>query len=398
MRDLGIITSTAQLSETIQLVRRSPWCALDTEFMREKTYFPQLCLIQIATAELIFCIDPLAVRDISPLADLLADPAVEKVIHSATQDIEVLLLGTGVIPKPVFDTQIAASLLGYGDQMSYAQLVARLLALEIDKSQSRTDWSRRPMSPEQLQYARDDVRHLAALYPILRSELETRQRLGWMQEEIEPALQPENYRPSPRNAWLRVSGHRRLRSQELAVLRELAAWRELEAGNRNRPRRWIMSDDSLLRIARLASETTSLLQQGTGWDDRLTQQCAEAIIAAVQEAKRIPPDAWPEPAPTRKLTAEQETRLASAVQTLNEIAQREHVCSERLASRRDVVTWLFPPEHPSQNARETALERPSRLCCGWRAELTKDLLLESYPTLRSEANPDNPSMPGPEQT
>ena len=375
MRDLGIITRNARLRDCIHQVRQNPWCAIDTEFMREKTYFPQLCLIQIATEDLIFCVDPLAVEDLDPLADMLADGSVEKVIHSATQDIEVLLLRTGVIPKPLFDTQIAASLLGHGDQMSYAQLVARLLALEIDKSQSRTDWSRRPMSPEQLRYAKDDVRHLAALYPILRSELESRQRLDWMREEIESTLQPENYRSSPKNAWLRVSGHRRLRPKELVVLRELAAWREQEAAQRDRPRRWIMSDDWLLRIARLSPETASSLQIGTGWDERLMRQYGEAIVSAVSVAKRTPPDSWPEATPPGRLAADQETQLALAIKALNEVAERAQICPERLASRRDVIKWLFPSEHPDSTTREPTQERRSRLCSGWRAELTRNLEL-----------------------
>lgn len=373
MHDLGVITDTVQLDAEIKTVEQSDWCALDTEFMREKTYFPQLCLIQIATSERIFCVDPLAIENLGPMARLLTNVTVEKVLHSATQDIEVLLLATGVVPQPIFDSQVAASLLGFGEQMSYAQLVARTLELEIDKSQSRTDWSQRPMSLEQLRYAKDDVRHLAALYPTLRSELTRLGRLRWLEEELQPSLDPKQYRISPEDAWQRVSGHRRLRPPELIILQELAAWREIEASQRNRPRKWVVGDDILLRLAQHPPGTLEALQTVTRWDDRLLLRLGDIILEIVRKAREIPCDRWPESTPRQKLSAEQEKQLTQTIETLNAFAKSENICPERLASRRDVASWLFPSAPPLKSGSSLGHERPSRLSYGWRAELIHDL-------------------------
>jgi ribonuclease D len=193
MHDHGLIESRAELEGLLDAIAGSPWVAMDTEFMREKTYFPQLCLIQLATPDHIACIDPVAIQDIGPLNALLHDPKVLKVFHAASQDLEVLYLLTGKVPVPVFDTQVAASLLGHGEQIGYANLVHAVLQHELDKTQTRTDWLRRPLNAEQLRYARDDVRYLVQIYLRLREELETLGRLGWLQPEMDALTRPELY-------------------------------------------------------------------------------------------------------------------------------------------------------------------------------------------------------------
>ncbi len=245
-----LIETPAQLETLCRRLRQSPWLALDTEFHRERTYRPTLCLLQVAVPGLCACIDTLRLGDLTPLLEILHDPARTKVFHSAVQDLEVLY-GLDETPlRPLFDTQVAAPLLGYRDQLGYGDLVAALLGIRLTKSQTRTDWRRRPLSPEQLAYAADDVVYLARLYPLMRDALRERGRLDWLDEDFERLSDPARYRPDPEAAWLRFKNGRFLPPAQQAALRLLAAWRERRAEAENRPRGWILRDDLLLAIAR----------------------------------------------------------------------------------------------------------------------------------------------------
>ena len=242
------IITTAQLQAFCDRLTTVPFIAVDTEFMRETTYWPKLCLIQVAGPTDAAVIDPLAEGlDLSPLLALLADPAIEKVFHAARQDIEIFN-NLGVIPQPLFDTQIAGMAAGFGEQVAYDALVRQMLRIDLDKSSRFTDWARRPLSDAQLDYALADVTHLASLYPTLRERLEKAGRLNWVQEEMAQLVDPALYDVEPENAWKRLKP-RKHAAKYLAVLRGVAAWRERTAQLRDQPRGRILKDDAIDEIA-----------------------------------------------------------------------------------------------------------------------------------------------------
>ncbi len=250
----------AALAEALDAWSKAPWVALDTEFVRETTYFPKLCLIQASDGVHAACIDTLALTppQLQPLFDTLAGSTADKVFHSASQDLEIFVQLTGDCPRPLFDTQTAAALLGDGDQLGYAALVEKRLGIKLDKSLTRTDWSRRPLSVAELSYAVDDVRYLAELYPLLLEELERRGRLAWLREDCARATNPARYQTLPEQAWRRLKGFTRLAPAARPIAATLAAWREQTAQQRDRPRKWILEDDAIYRIAERAP--TSIAQ------------------------------------------------------------------------------------------------------------------------------------------
>jgi ribonuclease D len=242
------ITTTTELRAFCDRLKGEAFIAVDTEFMRETTYWPILCLIQVAGQAASATIDPMAEGiDLAPLLELLADPNIEKVFHAARQDVEIFN-NLGVIPRPLFDTQIAGMAAGFGEQVAYEALVRQMLKIAVDKSSRFTDWARRPLSAAQLDYALADVTHLAALYPILREQLEKNGRLAWVKEEMAALTDPALYDVDPENAWRRLKP-RKFTPKYLAVLRAVAAWRERTAQTRDQPRGPILKDDAIDEIA-----------------------------------------------------------------------------------------------------------------------------------------------------
>ena len=242
------ITSNAELDEFCARVRDQPFIAVDTEFMRETTYWPKLCLIQAAAPNASAVIDPLADGlDLAPFLKIMADPKIEKVFHAARQDVEIFN-NLGVLPAPLFDTQIAGMAAGFGEQIAYDAIVRQMLKIDIDKSSRFTDWSRRPLSEAQLDYALADVTHLADIYPLLRSRLEREGRLAWVEEEMADLIDPSNYDMEPANAWKRLKP-RRHTPKYLAVFRAVAAWRERTAQTRDQPRGRILKDEAIDEVA-----------------------------------------------------------------------------------------------------------------------------------------------------
>ncbi|HKT31712.1 MAG TPA: ribonuclease D, partial [Gammaproteobacteria bacterium] len=201
------------------------WLALDTEFMRERTYYPKLCLVQVATPQVVACVDVLAVQSLDPLLAVLDDARILKVLHSARQDLEIFFNLNGRVPAPLFDTQLAASFAGFPDQAGYATVVQGVLGVNLEKSHTRADWTRRPLPPAVRQYAADDVRYLRGIYPRLKQKLESQQRLDWMQAETARLTDPATYRPDPDGAWQKLRGLQRLKPRQLAAAKTLAAWR-----------------------------------------------------------------------------------------------------------------------------------------------------------------------------
>ena len=256
---MTIVDTNEALENLVAELERAPYVALDTEFMRDQTYWPKLCLIQVAAAGIEAIVDPLASGlDLTSFYRLLRAPVL-KVLHAARQDIEIFCIQGGVIPDPLFDTQIAAMVCGFGESASYETLARRLAHAEIDKSARFTDWSRRPLTKRQLEYALADVTHLRVVYEALARQLERTGRAGWVEEEIAALQQPSLYRLDPATAWKRLKP-RTTNKRFLTILATIAAWREREAQSRDLPRSRVLKDEVLLEIAAHPPETAQALE------------------------------------------------------------------------------------------------------------------------------------------
>jgi ribonuclease D len=332
---------------------------LDTEFLRERTYRAQLCLVQVATADEALCIDPLALADLAPFARVLAADGVLKVMHASRQDLEVLLPVAG-LPRPVFDTQIAASLTGLPAQVGYAEAVRRFLGPTLDKSHTRTDWSRRPLSAEQLEYALDDVRYLLPLAARLQEELDRLGRLEWLHEELATLADLRALTVAPEDAWLRLRGLRALDPARERLARALAAWRERLALEHNRPRGWILDDavlrDIVLQVPRTASALAEIPQMPPG----LVKRRSAELLGCIEDAQVPQP---PPPLPGRQRPDPLRTALIKKLSGISQEAARElNLVPEVLATRRDL-------EQLADGRRDGALLR------GWRRAVLGERLL-----------------------
>lgn len=290
------ISDTTGLAAFCARLKGEPYITVDTEFMRERTYWPQLCLVQIAGAEEAWAIDPLAPGiDLSPLFELMADESVLKVFHAARQDVEIFLHLTGSIPRPLFDTQVAAMVCGFGDSVSYETLATQLARARIDKSLRFTDWAARPLSERQLGYALSDVTHLRLVYEKLKKRLDHDGRAAWLVEEMTLLADPHTYLVEPDEAWRRLKP-RSSSGRFLAVLKELAAWREREAQERNLPRQRVIRDESLMEIAAQAPTTGDGLARTRGLSKGVAEgRHGQMILEAVNRALATPESLWPAP-------------------------------------------------------------------------------------------------------
>jgi ribonuclease D len=288
------ITTTGKLADACARMARHPFVTVDTEFLRESTYYPQLCVAQMASTDEAIVVDALAHgMDLAPFFALMADENVVKVFHAARQDIEICWHEAGLIPRPIVDTQVAAMVLGYGDSISYDQLVARITGDSLDKSYRFTDWTRRPLSEAQLAYAISDVTHLRDVYLKLSADLDARGRIDWMREEMKVLTSPDTYRFEPEHAWERMKTRVR-KPKELAILMEVTAWREREAQERDVPRGRVLKDDAIGDITVQAPTTIerlgSLRSMPRGFE---RSKWGEAIVAAVRRGLARDPKTLP---------------------------------------------------------------------------------------------------------
>jgi ribonuclease D len=286
---MKIISDTQSLRDACELLAKSDYVAVDTEFLRETTFWPQLCLIQLSGPDLDAIVDPLVPGlELQPFFELMADTSVTKVFHAARQDIEIIFNRGGLIPHPIFDTQVAAMVCGFGDSASYDTLVQKIKNVQLDKSSRFTDWSHRPLSEKQLDYAIADVTHLRDVYLHLKGELERENRTEWLTEEMSVLESRETYDLHPENAWMRLK--MRIRKPiELAILQQLAAWREREARNRDVPRGRVLKDDAIFEIAQQQPKDTDALARlrtiPKGFE---RSQSGAAILSSVNAALAIP--------------------------------------------------------------------------------------------------------------
>jgi ribonuclease D len=351
-------TAPALAALSTQLARQSR-IGLDTEFLRERTYRAQLCLVQVAAGDEAQCVDPLALGDLAPLAQVLAAEGVLKIMHASRQDLEVLLPVAG-LTRPVFDTQIAASLTGLPAQVGYAEAVRRFLGRELSKSHTRTDWSRRPLSPEQVEYALDDVRYLLPLAARLEEELERLGRLAWLGEELVTLADIRALSVAPEDAWLRLKGLRPLDPARERLARALAAWRERSALEHNRPRGWILEDSVLreivLQVPRTLGALAAIPQMPAGLVKRRGAELLECV--AIAQVPQPPPGlpGRPRPDPVRGALVKKLSSISQAV------ARELNLVPEVLATRRDL-------EQLADGRRDGVLLR------GWRRAIVGERLL-----------------------
>ncbi len=302
---MNMITANAELEAFCVQLSGQPFIAVDTEFMRETTYWPKLCLIQAAGPLASAVIDPLADGlDLAPFLKLMADATIEKVFHAARQDVEIFN-NLGVLPKPLFDTQVAGMAAGFGEQIAYDAIVRQMLHIDIDKSSRFTDWSRRPLSQAQLDYALADVTHLADIYPKLKERLRREGRLGWVEDEMADLIDPANYDLSPENAWKRLKP-RRHTGKYLAVFKAVAAWRERTAQTRDQPRGRIVKDDAIDEVATQApTDADALNRLRSVPKGYAASRYGPELLAAVREGladpeAHAPPTERPKPAPSNQ--------------------------------------------------------------------------------------------------
>ncbi len=329
------ITDDAALAAAGARLAGAPRLALDTEFMRERTYYAELAFVQLADADGVALIDPLAALDRRLLAGVLAVPGQVKVLHAARQDVEVLLPVTGTPLAPVLDTQLAAALLGFPPQVGYGDLIATELGVTLDKSQARTDWTRRPLSPAQLSYAADDVRYLLPLVARLEERLAALGRLDWFHEDTALLGDPGLYRLDPVDAWQRFKAIESLPPREQARLRALAAWREARAMRRNLPRGWVLTDEAARIIARAAPAHLAALKALEVMPPGAADKLGAEIFAALEQAAAASLDGLVQRHDTRPAPEERD-RLRRLGERLREAASALRLAPEVLATQRDL--------------------------------------------------------------
>lgn len=361
-----MIETTAALEEACRKLAQSDFITIDTEFLRETTFWPELCLIQMASPDLEVIVDPLAKGlDLAPFFTLMADDSVVKVFHAARQDIEIIFHLGNLIPHPIFDTQVAAMVCGFGDSVSYDQLVQKVKNVHIDKTSRFTDWSRRPLSEKQLDYALADVTHLRDVYLKLKSDLERDGRAEWLTEEMAILESRETYDLHPDDAWQRLKMRLR-KPQELAVMQYVAAWREREARSRNVPRSRVLKDDAIYEIAQQQPKDTEALGRlrtiPKGWE---RSSSGAAIIEQVNAALALPKSDMPH-VHRHNHAPEGAQAAVELLKVLLRLTSEKHGVASKVIANSDDLEKIAAE---GEKADVPALQ-------GWRRELFGDLALK----------------------
>lgn len=326
------ISTTKELADACATLRQSPFATVDTEFMREQTFWPKLCLIQMAGPDGEFIVDPLAPEiDLAPFWDLMADETTTKVFHAARQDVEIVFHETGTVPAPIFDTQVAAMVCGFGDSISYMNLVKRVTGAALDKSSRFTDWARRPLSDKQLAYAIGDVTHLRDIYAHLSAELEKTGRAAWLAEEMSILTDHETYEQKPENAWRRLK-LRVKNKKALGVLMSIAGWREQVAQSSNVPRNRVFRDDALYDIANQAPRSPAELSKLRTVNDGFARSArAKSLLKAIEDGLKRDPATLPQVSQNQPLSPEATATLELLKVLLKSAAARHGVAPRLIA-------------------------------------------------------------------
>ncbi|MFK5913957.1 MAG: ribonuclease D [Woeseiaceae bacterium] len=364
--EIFYVDTEEKLQQLCEQIQDAPILVIDTEFVREKTYRARLCLLQLATEDVVACIDPIALNNITPLMKIINDKNKIKVLHAARQDYEIFYDLCSELPSPLFDSQIAASLLGYGEQVGYGALVAKILNIQLDKAHTRTDWSKRPLSQAQINYACDDVVYLKELYPILKQQLIEQNREHWLDDEFELLCQPELYITRPEDAWKKLKGINKLRPRQLAAAMNIAEWRETVAIKKDRPRRWILADDIVLAASQLLAKDTKQLSSIANIKPGIIEHSGEILLNCIKKAIVLGDDELPNREKPKRLTPNQEVVADLLLTQLKLIASEQSISPANIANRKAIEKLIMG-------------EKDIPLLQGWRfkiaGEQIHDLLL-----------------------
>ncbi|MBE0494595.1 MAG: ribonuclease D [Thiomicrospira sp.] len=358
------IISDSALDEFCKQLSHQAWFAIDTEFVRQDTYYAELSLIQIYSEQGdLALIDPLVLQDMTPLWALLASPSITKVFHSARQDIEILFQVGGLMPQNIFDTQIAGVFLGYGDMAGFARVIENELNVSLDKDQTRTNWHQRPLTDRQIQYALDDVRFLAPLYQAMQQQLSANQKqaLNW---DFEQLLEASLYQINPDQAWLKLKGTQNFSPKQLGMTKVLAAWRERTAIELNQPRKWIINDEAILSLAKRPVRVLEGLYKVPELNSGLVRQFGEAIIQQLDwafEHEEVWPDKPTKPEPAQP---QEESQIQLAMSYAHQVALNAGLNLNNLTQRRDILNLLR--------------QQPNMLDQGWRTLLLGEPLKKLF--------------------
>lgn len=358
------IANQESLEAFVDRARSSSVLAIDTEFLREKTYYARLCLLQLATDDEVVVVDPFAVESLAVIEPLLTDESIVKLFHAGDQDLEILYHEVGVLPHPVFDTQIAAALLGQSQQVGYGALVHAECGVSLKKIDSFTDWSRRPLSDSQLEYAADDVVYLPRLYRMMTKELTEKGRLTWLDHDFEELVDPARYEQDPRERYRRLKRGNQLTLQQLSAAREVAAWRETEAQRRNIPRKWVLTDEQIVEACKREARTIDELFMVRGMREKLSTRDARKVVSLLKSGLDLPEDAWLEPdRPSRN-----EPNVDAQIDLMNALV--------RLRSKENGIAMQTLASHAELSQVARGHHEGVDVLKGWRRALIGEELLE----------------------
>ena len=364
-----IITTPEELHSLVATISSSTWLAIDTEFMRESSYYPMLCLIQIATENTCNCIDVFAVKQLDPLIELLKTPSCTKIFHSARQDLEVLFSEFKLVPTPIFDTQIAASMLGPDEQISYGDLVEQYLTVRLAKTESRTDWSKRPLSKAQIHYALDDVRYLGPLHQQLSIEINNKDRRQWLDEECIQLAAESNYKIEPDDAWKNVKGVGKAQGNALEHIQRISYWREQTAQSKNRPRQWILKDRAIIELSHMETPSVTTINDYLETEYPKSVRHKDAIVELLLSPNQDTSVDGANKFIDRRLTKSQQSLVKQLMQHIRQRAQEMNMSSSLLANRKSI-------EH-------LVLGRDSKVISGWRKSEIGEELVQMVETASS---------------
>lgn len=357
------IDTNESLKIFCEQIRDCRFCALDTEFVREKTYYPVLSLIQLATETRQACIDPLAIDDFTPLVEIFNVPSMVKILHSPGQDLELFYQQLNALPQPIFDTQLAAAVLGYANQIGYADLVKRVCSVQLEKKYTRANWSRRPLSKGELDYAMDDVRYLIEIYQQLHSQLQEKGRLEWIQADLEKLSKPDAYQVDFSSLWKRLKGVQRLKGAALNNADQLCRWREQLAIQKNRPRRWIIKDEDIVDIARFKPGNHEELAQIGNLSAEYVKKNGNAILQVLSQAAQMRPDQYPKQTDFKQLNNQQQAIADCLMALCRLVSEQNEIALASVATKKELDQLILG-------------KRDNKLCSGWRYEMLGQHLLE----------------------
>lgn len=360
--DYQYIDSNAQLAEFCGKINNAGYCAIDTEFVREKTYYAVLALIQVASEKHMACIDPLTIDNFDPFIALIQNRELIKVFHSPSQDLEILFQRFSCMPQPVFDTQLAAAVLGYDHQIGYADLVNQITGIKLEKKHTRANWSRRPLAEDEINYAMDDVRYLLPVYQTLKTELDDKKRYAWIEKDLLAMTSVSNYQIETADLWRRLKGVQKLRGVELQIARHLCQWREQMAQQINLPRRWVVKDDLIIEIARLKPSKVIDLDSIRDVNEKFIEKHGNRILAIVATAQDTPTSKWPQHDVKQSLSTPQQALGDCLMALCRIIAEDNQIAVATLATRKDIDSLITDRKN-------------SRLSQGWRFSLAGEKLL-----------------------